>query len=158
MTYLNSSSDSIWSNAEQNETAGYNETVVLLWVPESISTQVCEIYIASRKLEAILLNHQQEKWQKETICEWKRISFTCDLLIFSSRSFSWKFANLLNYFWGNNLSFFSLLLKLFEHFNLSVLRISSHFKWEFFVNAKNVGQMRHKSFHWVENLVVVFYF
>ena len=75
MTYLNSSSDSIWSNAEQNETAGYNETVVLLWVPESISTQVCEIYIASRKIEAILLNHQQEKWQKEAIMWMKKNIF-----------------------------------------------------------------------------------
>ena len=62
----------------------------------------------------------------------------CDLLIFSSRSFSYEFGNLLNYFWGNDLSFFSLLIKLFGHFNLSILRISSHFKWEFFVNAKNV--------------------
>ena len=31
-----------------------------------------------------------------------------------------------------------MLIKLFGHFNLSILRISSHFKWEFFVNAKNV--------------------
>ena len=36
------------------------------------------------------------------------------------------------------MSFFSLLIKLFGHFNLSILRISSHFKREFFVNAKNV--------------------
>ena len=61
-----------------------------------------------------------------------------DLLIFSSHSFSHEFENLLNYFWGKDLSFFSLLIKLFGHFNLSILRISSHFKWEFFVNAKNV--------------------
>ena len=46
--------------------------------------------------------------------------------------------NLLSYFWGNDLSFCSLLMKLFEHFNLSILRISAHFKWEFFVNTKNV--------------------
>ena len=45
----------------QNETAGHNETVVLLWVPESIWTRVCQIYIASWKLDAILLNHHQEK-------------------------------------------------------------------------------------------------
>ena len=42
----------------QNETVGHNETVVLLWVPESIWAQVCEIYIALRKLEAILLKQQ----------------------------------------------------------------------------------------------------
>ena len=61
-----------------------------------------------------------------------------DLLIFSSHSFSHEFENLLNYFWGKDLSFFSLLIKLFGHFNLSVLRSSSHFKWEFFANAENV--------------------
>ena len=44
----------------------------------------------------------------------------------------------LNYIWGKDLSFFLLLIKLFGHFNLSILRIFSHFKWEFFVNAKNV--------------------
>ena len=62
----------------------------------------------------------------------------CNLLIFSSHSFSYEFGNLLSYFWGNNLSFFSLLIKLFGHFNLFNLRISSQSKWEFFVNAKNV--------------------
>ena len=62
----------------------------------------------------------------------------CDLPISSGGSFSYKFENLLNYFWGNDLSFSSLLIKLFGHFNLSILRISSHFKSEFFVNAKNV--------------------
>ena len=31
-----------------------------------------------------------------------------------------------------------MLIKLFGHFNLSILRISSHCKWEFFVNVKNV--------------------
>ena len=41
--------------------AGHNETVVLLCVPESILTRVHEIYIASRKPEFILFNHQQEK-------------------------------------------------------------------------------------------------
>ena len=66
------------------------------------------------------------------------MSFTCELLIFSSRSFSYEFRNLLNYFWGNDLKFFSFLIKLFGHFNLSILRISSRFKWEFFVNIKNV--------------------
>ena len=30
------------------------------------------------------------------------------------------------------------LLKLFGHFNLSILITSSHFKWEFLVNVKNV--------------------
>ena len=29
-------------------------------------------------------------------------------------------------------------MKLFGNFNLSILRISAHFKWEFFVNTKNV--------------------
>ena len=56
----------------------------------------------------------------------------------TTRSFPYEFGNLLNYFWGKDLSFFSLLIKLFGHFNLSILRISSHFKWEFLVNAKNV--------------------
>ena len=101
------------------------------WVPESIRTRVCEIYIVSRKLEAIPLNHQQEKWQKESIMWIKNISFICDLLIFSSRSFSYEFGNLLNYFWGNDLSFFSLLITLIGHFNLSILIISSHCKWVF---------------------------
>ena len=55
-----------------------------------------------------------------------------------SRSFSYEFGNLLNYFWGNDLSFFSLLIKLLGQFNLSILRIFSHFKWQFFVNTKNV--------------------
>ena len=71
-------------------------------------------------------------------CEWKGITSMCDLLIFSSRSFSFEFGNLLNYFWVKDLSFFSLLIKLFGHFNLSILRISSYFKWEFFMNTKNV--------------------
>ena len=62
----------------------------------------------------------------------------CDLLIFSDRSFSYEFGNLLNYFWGIDLSFFSLLIKLFGHFNLSILRISAHFKLDFFVNTENV--------------------
>ena len=148
----------------KNETPGHNETVVLLWVPKSTWTRVCEI--TSRELEAILLNHQQENDKKKPWCEWKGISFMCDLLIFSSLSFSYEFGNLLNYFWGDDLSFFSLLIKLFEHFNLSILRISSHFKWEFSWIPKMwwyyllfcVGQMRHQNFHWVEDLVVVFYF
>ena len=46
-------------NPGQNETVGHNETVALLWVPESRRARVCEIYISSRELEAILLNHQQ---------------------------------------------------------------------------------------------------
>ena len=75
------------------------------------------------------------KMTEKPWCEWKGISFMCDLLIFSSRSFSYEFGNLLNYFWGKYLSFFSLL---FGHFNLSILTIPSHFKWEFLVNAKNV--------------------
>ena len=62
----------------------------------------------------------------------------CALLIFSSRSFTYEFENLLSHFWGNDLYFFSLLIKRFGHFNLPILRISSHFKWEFLVNAKNV--------------------
>ena len=60
----------------------------------------------------------------------------CNLLIFSSRGFSYELGNLLNYFWGNDLSLFSLLIKLFGHFNLSILRIFSNFKWVF-VNTKN---------------------
>ena len=78
---------------------------------------VCEIY---KK------NDKKKPW-----LEWKRISFMCDLLIFSSSSFSYEFGNILNYFWGNDLSFFSLLIKLFGHFNLSILKISTHFKWVF---------------------------
>ena len=61
-----------------------------------------------------------------------------NLLIFSSHSFSYEFGNLLNYFWDNDFCFFSLLIKLFAHFNLSILRISCHFKWEFLGNATNV--------------------
>ena len=75
--------------------------------------------------------------KKKPWCEWKRISFMCDLLIFSSRSFSYEFGNLLSYFRGNDLSFFSLLIKLFGHFNLSILRFFSHFKWVF-VNTEYV--------------------
>ena len=41
---------------------------------------------------------------------------------------TYEFGYLLNYFLGNDLNFCSLLIKLFGHFNLSVLRISSHFK------------------------------
>ena len=36
------------------------------------------------------------KMTKTPLCEWKRISFMCDLLIFSSRSLSYEFRNLLN--------------------------------------------------------------
>ena len=75
------------------------------------------------------------KMTEKSWCEWKGISFMCDLPIFSSRSFSYEFGNLLNYFWGKYLSFFSLL---FGHFDLSILTIPSHFKWEFLVNAKNM--------------------
>ena len=78
------------------------------------------------------------KMTKEAMVWIKKISFMCDLLSFSSRSFSYEFGNLSNYFWGNDISLFSLLRKLFGHFNRSILRISSHVKWEFFVNAKNV--------------------
>ena len=74
----------------------------------------------------------------------------CTLLIFSSRNFSYEFGNSSSYFWGNDFCFFLLLVRLFGHFNLSILRTSSHFKWEFLVNGKNVvysllfcvGQMR----------------
>ena len=76
--------------------------------------------------------------KKKPWCEWKEISFTWDLLIFSNRSISYEFGNLLNFFWGKDLGFLSLLIKLFEYFNLTNLRTSSHFKWEFIVNAKNV--------------------
>ena len=62
----------------------------------------------------------------------------CALLIFSSCIFSYESGNLLSYFWGNNLCFFSLLIKLFGRFNLSILIIFSHFKWEFLENVKNV--------------------
>ena len=96
----------------------------------------------------------------------KSISFICDLLIFNSRSFSYEFGNLLNYFWRNDLSFFPLPIKLFGHLNLSILRISSCFKWQFWWIPKLyqysllfwVGQMKHQNFHWVEDLVAVFYF
>ena len=54
---------------------GHNETVVLLWVLESTWTRVCEIYVASQELEAILLNHQQEKWQKEAMMWMKKNIF-----------------------------------------------------------------------------------
>ena len=59
----------MWRNAGQNETAGHKnkETVVLLCVPESVRMRVREIYISSRKHEAIFLNHQQEKQQKEVM-------------------------------------------------------------------------------------------
>ena len=45
----------------------------------------------------------------------------CDLLIFSSHSFLYGFENFLNYYSGNDLSFFSLLIKLFGHLNRSIL-------------------------------------
>ena len=107
-----------------------------------------------------------EKWQKEAMMWMKKISFMCDWLIFSSHSFSYEFGNLLNYFWGNDLSFFSLLIKRFGYFNLSVLKISSHFKWEFFVNVKNVkvffvvlcGANETSEFSFGGGRVVVFYF
>ena len=37
--------------------------------------QVCEIYIVSRKLGAILLNQQEEKWQKEAMMWMKKDIF-----------------------------------------------------------------------------------
>ena len=63
----------------------------------------------------------------------KKGYLSCAICLFlvAAGSFSYKFENLLNHFWGNDLIFFSLLMKLFEHFNLSISRISSHFKWEF---------------------------
>ena len=96
----------------------------------------------------------------------KRVFFMRDLLVFSSRSFSYEFGNLLYYFCKNDLSFFPLLIKLFEHFNLSILRISSHLSKSFSWIPKMwwcsllfyVGQMRYQSFHWVEDLVAVFCF
>ena len=89
-----------------------------------------------------------------------------DLLIFSSHSFSHEFENLLNYFWGKDLSFFSLLIKLFGHFNLSVLRVLLTLSESFLRMPKTwwyfllfcMGQMRHQNFHLVKDLVVVFYF
>ena len=53
------------------------------------------------------------------------------LVIFSSRNFSCEFGNSLSYFWGNDFCFFLLLVRLFGNFNLSILKISSHFKWVF---------------------------
>ena len=88
------------------------------------------------RLYVSTINKKNDK--KKPWSEWREISLMCDLLIFSSRNFSYEFENLLNYFWGNDLSFFLLLIKLSGHFNLSILRISFNFKWEFFVNAKNV--------------------
>ena len=65
--------------------------------------------------------------------------FSCATCLFLvAAAFFYDFRNLLIYIWGNYLSSVSSLIKLFGHFNLSCLRISSHFKWEFFVNAKNV--------------------
>ena len=88
------------------------------------------------RLYVSTINKKNDK--KNPRCEWREISFMCDLPIFNSHSFSYEFENLLNSIWGNDLSYFSLLIKLFGHFNLSILRISFHFKWELFVNAKNV--------------------
>ena len=53
-------------------------------------------------------------------------------------AFLFEFGNLLNYLWRKDLSFFSLLIKLSGLFNLSILRIFSPSKWEFFVNGKNM--------------------
>ena len=58
----------------------------------------CEIYIASQELEAILLNHQQEEWQKEAMMWMKKDIFHVQSAYFSSRSFSYEFGNVLNYF------------------------------------------------------------
>ena len=52
-------------------------------------------------------------------------------------------------FKGNDLGFFSLLIKLFEHSNSKMWWYSLFF---------SVWQMKHLNFHWVEDLVVVFYF
>ena len=52
---------------------------------------------------------------------------TCLLLVASAVLMSSE----IHYFWGNDLSFFSFQIKNFGHFNLSILRISSNFKWEF---------------------------
>ena len=58
-----------------------------------------------------------------------RIIYDMYLLIFSSRSFSYEIlGNSLSYFWRNDFCFFLLLIRLFGHFNLSISRISSHFK------------------------------
>ena len=51
----------------EEDTAGHNETVALLWVLVPAQTWVCKIYISSRELEAILLNHKQEKYLKEVM-------------------------------------------------------------------------------------------
>ena len=87
--------------------------------------------------------------KKKPWCKWRRISFMWDFLIFSNRSFSYEFGNLLNYFWGNDLSFFSMLIKLFGHFNLSILKRES-FSWMpkmwWYSSLFCVGQMRHKIF------------
>ena len=139
----------------------------MLWVLVSTRTWVCKIYISSRELEAILLNHKQEKYQKEAIM-WIKIDILYALyalLIFSSRSFSYEFGNLLKHFWRNDFCFFLFLIRLFGHFNISISRIFSHFKWEFLVSAINVeifsvvsvGQMRHHNFHWVKDLIVVLF-
>ena len=86
------------------------------------------------------LNYKQEIWQKEAMMWMKKDIFYgySFMLIFSSYNFSYKFGKLLSYFWGNDLSVFLLLIKLFGHFNPSILRISSQCKWEFLVNAQNV--------------------
>ena len=116
-----------YENVSWNETAGHNETVILLWVLVSTRTWVCKIYISSRELEAILLNHKQEKYQKEAMMCIMIDIFDARSAYFSSHSFSYEFGNSLSYFWRNNFCLSLLLIRLFEHFNLSILSISSHF-------------------------------
>ena len=110
----------------------------LLWVIVSNRPRVCKIYISSRELEAILLNRNKKNGKTKPWCEWKRISLMYALLIYSSRSFSYEYVNLPS-FRRNDFYFFLLLIKLFRHSNPSILRISSHFKWELLINAKKWG-------------------
>ena len=105
----------------------------MLWVWELTRTWACESIFLHRNLMLYFWTTNEKNGKKKPLYEWKRISFMCDLLIFSSRSFSYEFGDLLIYF-----CFFSLLIKHFGHLNLSVLRISSHSKWEFLTNTKNV--------------------
>ena len=111
----------------------------MLWVLVLTRMWVCKIYISSRELEVILLNNRQKiakgkhdvnknRYLWRTLCLFSvAVTFLMNLGITFKR-----------YFWGNDFCFLLLLVRLFEHFNLSILRISSHFMWEFLVYGKNV--------------------
>ena len=122
----------------RNETAGHNETVVLLWVPELTCTESLKP-ICFKGTWRYIFTPPIRKMTKRShdVNEKGYLSCAIDLFLVAS-AFLMSSIIKLNYFWGKDLSFFLLLIKLFGHFNLSILKISSHFKWDFFVNAKNV--------------------